>query len=290
MLSRQLAKLGFAKFSVSQSALKNIEVVFLRLSTEIRANAKKRGVSVNHEHADNKDVWQMLTMPHPEFLGFKEVTRRGNIYDLSFFHLKSLRELVVASILEPQPQHQNDQNDKNYRQPSAFQKFVAKGGYHLVNAGFFVSPATSSPESANNSNNAKNGNKQRAHVDDGSIAQNVEWDHHFPEAFTVVLGLTKSTIENGATSFWPASHLVKPAVAIKSIEPVVPELKPGEGVIFSFRTLHQGGLNLTSKDRVLLYLVFHKRLGLRDKNLEALGPKPALLPVETRSGRGRIVV
>lgn len=261
-----MAKQGFAGFKLPRSTMTRVDLVFMNFKSSIRSQADRRG---HIEAGADVTLWSALAQQDAGG-GFKEVTKRGNIFDLSFFHVKSLRTAVEMAL-------------SSEVKPTSFQTYVLKGGYHLVNCGFFVSPAQNRGELALAA-------AQLPHVDDGNIANDVEWDPRYPEAFTVVLALTRSSAENGATSFWPGSHLVKPAQALKDIKPTVPELKPGEGFAFSFKTVHKGGTNTTGADRVLLYLVYHKRLGLKDRNLLSLGVKSNLLPIETRSGRGRLAL
>jgi|ERR1044071_3205223 hypothetical protein len=275
MFSQPLAEVGFCRFTLSQDAVRLIESEFLRFKKGIRDEFQKR----HHEVRELSDIdlWRFLA----NCCEYKEVTQRGSIFDLSCFHVLSLRRNIEHEV----------------GATGDLTEFLQQGAYKLMNCGFFVSPAQEpEPEHEHGlepEQTSPPAQAQEPHVDGWNLGPQL-WDLAFPNAVTVVTAITESTTENGATEFWPGSHLVSSRTQVlKHTRPITPNLGPGDSVMFSFRTLHRGNVNLTNEDRVLLYLVFHRdhrhhrHHRVKDQNLTALGIKASLLPVETRSGRNK---
>ncbi|WP_404337877.1 phytanoyl-CoA dioxygenase family protein [Sphingomonas sp. MMS12-HWE2-04] len=57
------------------------------------------------------------------------------------------------------------------------------------------------------------------------------------------------TRENGGTVIWPGSHLRQDEVAFPLSEAMIPELVPGDALLFLGSTLHAGGANRTTASR-----------------------------------------
>jgi ectoine hydroxylase-related dioxygenase (phytanoyl-CoA dioxygenase family) len=98
-------------------------------------------------------------------------------------------------------------------------------------------------------------------------------DHlEFPFAMTVNIPLISTNIENGATEFWPGTHLrgnkglkderKGPWIAEKYLEerrkvrpPLRPAISKGSLIIRDFRMWHAGIANTTCEPRIMLALV-----------------------------------
>jgi len=57
------------------------------------------------------------------------------------------------------------------------------------------------------------------------------------------------TRENGGTVIWPGSHLRQDQIAFPLSQAIIPELVPGDALLFLGSTLHAGGANRTAASR-----------------------------------------
>lgn len=65
----------------------------------------------------------------------------------------------------------------------------------------------------------------------------------------VMWPLTPFTAANGGTRLWPASHQLASGIMLPEDASVVPELQPGDALLFLGSTLHGGGGNISTEPR-----------------------------------------
>ena len=65
----------------------------------------------------------------------------------------------------------------------------------------------------------------------------------------VMWPLDRFTAENGGTRLWPGSHRAQDTAELPEDEAVVPELAPGDALLFLGSTLHGGGANQSDRPR-----------------------------------------
>ena len=92
--------------------------------------------------------------------------------------------------------------------------------------------------------------RQRLHRD------GVSWERGqvpFDFLLSVNIALTDFTRDNGATVIAPGSHLWPPERRAEEAELTFAEMPAGSALVYSGRTLHGGGANITSDTRMGLY-------------------------------------
>jgi len=98
---------------------------------------------------------------------------------------------------------------------------------------------------------------QAVEIHPGALAQFPHWDQdmwagskgEIEYLVNVMWPLTPFTEGNGGTRLWPSSHLAQDAERLPLADSVVPQLEPGDALLFLGSTLHGGGANASATPR-----------------------------------------
>lgn len=94
--------------------------------------------------------------------------------------------------------------------------------------------------------------------------------HLTAHALNIFIPLVDLTAANGATEFYPTTHILRQYSRTDGpAQPVVPLAKAGDAVIFDYRVKHRGLANNSQSPRPVIYVTFAKPWFRDDANFSA---------------------